>query len=89
MVNFLVHMHTLILLLGLEKVMIRSIDPADNSSVEELPCRLLDPPLATVLSARTLLEPPSWELRTLPAKHTDGASSGRLHSDAQVRSQNH
>ena len=37
-------------------------DPADNSSVEELPCRLLDPPLATMLSAGTLLEPPPWEL---------------------------
>ena len=43
------------------------IDPADNSSVEELPCRLLDPPLATMLSAGTLLEPPPWELRTQPA----------------------
>ena len=42
-------------------------DPADNSSVEELPCRLLDPPLATMLSAGTLLEPPPWELRTQPA----------------------
>jgi len=43
------------------------LDPADNLSVEELPCRLLDPPLATVLSVRTLLEPPPWELRTQPA----------------------
>jgi len=29
------------------------------------------------------------DLQTRPAKHTDGASSGRLHSDDQVRSQNH
>ena len=28
-------------------------------------------------------------LRTWPAKHTDGASSGRLHSDDQVSPQNH
>jgi len=28
-------------------------------------------------------------LQTCPAKHTDGASSGRLHSDDQVSPQNH
>ena len=29
------------------------------------------------------------DLQSWPAKHTDGASSGRLHSDDQVRPQNH
>jgi len=29
------------------------------------------------------------DLQTWPAKHTDGASNGRLHSDDQVRPQNH
>ena len=64
-------------------------DPADNSSVEELPYRLLDPPMATVLFARILLEPPPLGTPNATCKHTDSASSGRLHSDAQVRSQNH
>ena len=59
------------------------IDPVANSNVKELLCRFLTPP--TQLCYLNLLR----ELQTQPAKHTDGASSGRLHSDAQVRSQNH
>jgi len=34
----------------------KNVDPADNSSVEELPRRFLAPPMATVLSARVHLE---------------------------------
>jgi len=32
-------------------------DPVDNSSVEELPCRFLTPPMATMLSTRMLSGP--------------------------------
>jgi len=38
-------------------IMNNIIDPADNSSVKELPRRFLAPPMATVLSTRVLLEP--------------------------------
>ena len=67
---------------------IMSIDHVVNSSVEELLCRFLTPPMQLCYPqecSQNLLQ----ELQTQPAKHTDGASSSRLHSDAQVRSQNH
>ena len=63
-------------------------DPADNSNVEESLYSTLCPVYATVFSAKSPSEP-SLGPQTRPAKHTDGASSSRLHSDDHVRPQNH
>ena len=62
----------------------KCFDPAGNSNVEESLRGTLCPVFATASPEESPSELSLRCLQMWPAKHTDGASSGRLHSDDQV-----